>query len=150
MAVDAGKTAHAFTVNLPALMTLGAELLTGKKMVQTALVLLYLAMALCAFNLFHKNMLGVENGPVDSFSLALCMALFTSLLSYDDLAFMTFRNAVGTMQYKTDEELVLLRNGQVMAVMAIKTLCSLFDQLSYAGCIKWQPIQNLGLFCVKS
>lgn len=122
MAVDAGQATHADTMYLPVLVALGAEFLGGKKMVQAALVGFYFAVALRAFYLLHKNMFGVEHRRVDALGRPLGVALFTSLLRHDDLTPMACGNARRTMQYEIDKEFVLLRDGQVMAVMAVQRL----------------------------
>lgn len=75
VAVDAGKTAHAFAVDLLSLMALGAEFFRGQEMMKTRLVGLHLSVALCAFDLLHVNVFGVEQGFVDPGRFAFGVAL---------------------------------------------------------------------------
>jgi hypothetical protein len=122
MAIDARQAAHALAVHLFAFVALGAELFRGKEMVKTALIGLYLAVTLGAFDLFHVNMLGMEKRLIDVLCLALGMTLIAAFLAYDDLTFVPLGDLGRPVEHKADEQLVLLGNRQVMAVVAIQRL----------------------------
>jgi len=123
MTVDAGKSAHAYAMHLLARMAFQTELFRGQKVVQSALVCLDLTMALSAFDLFHVYMLGMENGFVNFFARALGMTFVAHLLTNDDLS-MPSRDRVRPVEHKADEQLVLLRNCQMMALMTAE--CFMF------------------------
>jgi hypothetical protein len=88
-------------------------------MMQAALVGFYLAVTLGALDLLHVDMLRMEQGLVDPLRFALGVTLVAVLLAYDHLP-VALRYRGGTMQYETDEQLVLLRDGEMMTVMAIE------------------------------
>ena len=122
VAVDAGKTAHAFAVNLLALMALGAEFFRGQEMMKTRLVGLHLSVALCTFDLLHVDVFGVEQGFVDPGRFAFGVALVAVFRVHDDLPFMTFGHRGWTLQYEADQQLVLFHDREVMTVMTVELL----------------------------
>jgi len=122
VAVDAGKTAHAFAVNLLARMALGAEFFRGQEMMKTRLVGLHLSVALCAFDLLHVNVFGVEQGFVDPGRFAFGVALVAVFRVHDDLPFMALGHRVWTLQHKADQQLVLFQDREVMTVMTVELL----------------------------
>jgi hypothetical protein len=68
-------------------------------------------------------MLGMEERLIDLAALSACrMALIAVFLAYDDMIFMTLGHGSRAFQYKADQQLVLLNNGEVMTVMTIKFL----------------------------
>jgi hypothetical protein len=103
-------------------MTLGAKLFRRKEMVKSALVGFHFAVALSAFDLLHVNMFGMEKRFVDPLSLPLRVALIAILLAHDHLALVPFGNSRRPMQYEADQELVLFRDSQMMAVMTVQGL----------------------------
>ena len=50
------------------------------------------------------------------------MTLIAVFRAYDDLAFMTLGNAVRTLQYEADQQLVLFDDREMMTVMAVECL----------------------------
>ncbi len=116
MTVDAGKSAHSYAMHQFARMALQTELFRREEVMQSALVRLDLTMALGAFDLFHIHMLGMEYGFVDFFARALSMTFVTHLLTDDNFS-MPGRYRVRPVEHKTDEQLVLLGDGQMMALM---------------------------------
>jgi len=116
MTVDAGKSVHAYAMHQFARMTLQTELFRREEVMQSALVCLDLTMALGAFDLFHIHVLGMEHGFVDFFARTLSMTFVANLLAYDDLS-MPGRDRIRPVKHKTDEQLVLLGNGEMMTLM---------------------------------
>ena len=88
-------------------MALGAELFRGQEVVQTAPVLLHLAVALGAFDLFHVHVFCVEQRLVDPLGFSFRMALITVFLTYDDLPLMPIGDLRRPMEDEADEKLVL-------------------------------------------
>ena len=120
MAVDAGQSSHAFAVHRFTFVALGAELLCRKETMQTALIRLDFAMTLCAFDLLHVYVFCVEQRFIDALGLSLSVTRVTVLRAYDNLALVTLRHFGRTVQHKADKQLVLLRNGEMMAIMAVE------------------------------
>jgi len=119
MTVDAGKAAHAYTMHLLAGMALQTKLFRREEVMQPALVRLDLTMTLGAFDLFHIHMPGMEHGLVDFFSRPLCMTFVAYFLTNDNLS-MPGRDSVRPVEHKTDEQLVLLGDGEMMTFMTIQ------------------------------
>jgi len=122
VAVDAGKTAHAFAVDLLALMALGAEFFRGQEMMKTRLVGLHLSVTLCAFDLLHVDVFGMEEGFVDPGRFTLGVALVAVFRVHDDLPFMAFGHRGRTLQHEADQQLVLFHDREVMTVMTVELL----------------------------
>jgi hypothetical protein len=65
----------------------------------------------------------VEERFIDLTALSACrMALSAVFLAEDDMLFMTLGHGSRAFKYIADQQLVLLYDGQVMAVMAVKLL----------------------------
>jgi hypothetical protein len=98
MTVETRKPAHALAMHLPVGMTFCAELFRGQKVVKTALIGFYIAVTLCAFDLLHIHMLGMEEGLVDPLGIALGVALIAVFLAHDDMLFVTLGHHGRTLQ----------------------------------------------------
>jgi hypothetical protein len=119
VAVDAGKSAHTLTMHDLVRVTLGAELFRGKEAMETRFVRLHVTVTFSALNLLHVNMLGVKQRFVDPLGLAFRVALVAVFFTDNDFT-MPLRNDVRPVQYKADQQVVHLRDREMMAIMTVE------------------------------
>jgi len=120
MTVQAGELFHSRAMDGLSLMTFYAEALFGGELMRAVSV------ALNALNLLHEYVLCMHSRLIDRFCvleffIPFPMAFDTVFPGDNDLA-MSVRDRGRAVENKTDEKFVLLRNGQVMTVMAIEIL----------------------------
>ena len=117
MAVQTGKTLHANTMHLLALMASETESFLWRKLVH------FIPMTFGTLYFFHKVMLCMHPGVVYFFGIRILFVFlpmtFNAILPGDYYLAVPWRDILGPVEDKSNKESVLLGNGKVMTLMTV-------------------------------